>query len=425
MTLQSHKQPIRLDEDQLTTDITDLEMTEKILDEGTAAFEDTTQDCLVCQTKVVDFEIYNKSLSEELEVLAKTKDVISEKTDDSEYRDNRSMLSSSGGLAIELTKSENSIGLTQLASRVDFAMHAETSNGDDPFAKVKGLISDMITRLEEKASEDLYLMTSMIPPVSRSWPEVMNIPPFDAESNTINYREMLNFLEAYLSCTEFDACSLQPTNGASGEHAGLLVISKYQESIGQDLGMKSAHGTNTDSAVVPHIDIKIKWIDDSQGVPLDELKRTRQEVEDVNDVQNIEMIAVRSCKSSDYSGWNGWQSIVIETEYGDVWVDKTDENSQSLEMYNTMHQTTENELEAKDQITEQDNKYARNKGPKVENEKLSVKMRLTKAICWSHAKSEDDARRSHTDARERVRDLRGTQNQAPDAKEGASNQRKA
>ena len=107
---------------------------------------------------------YNKSLTEELEVLAKTKDVISEKTDDSEYRDNRSMLSPSGGLAIELTKSENSIGLVQLASRVDFAMHAETSDGDDPFAKVKGLISDMITRLEEKASEDLYLMTSMIPP---------------------------------------------------------------------------------------------------------------------------------------------------------------------------------------------------------------------------------------------------------------------
>ena len=74
MTLQSQKQPIRLDEDQLTTDITDLEMTEKTLEEDTAAFEDITQDCLVCQTKVVDFEIYNKSLSEELEVLAKAKD---------------------------------------------------------------------------------------------------------------------------------------------------------------------------------------------------------------------------------------------------------------------------------------------------------------------------------------------------------------
>ena len=33
-------------------------------------------------------------------------------------------------------------------------MHAESSNGDDPFAKVKGLISEMISRLEDKASAD-------------------------------------------------------------------------------------------------------------------------------------------------------------------------------------------------------------------------------------------------------------------------------
>ena len=202
MTLQSQKQPIRLDEDQLTTDITDLEMTEKTLEEDTAAFEDITQDCMVCQIKVADFEAYNKSLSEELEVLAKAKDLISEKTDDSEYRENRSMLSSHGSLVISLSKIEHSIGLTQLASRVDFAMHAETSNGDDPFAKVKGL-----TRLEEKASDDathkafeathifnsmhsviemvrfmtmsqhkdLYLTTSMISFALCSWPEVMNI----------------------------------------------------------------------------------------------------------------------------------------------------------------------------------------------------------------------------------------------------------
>ena len=284
----------------------------------------------------------------------KEKAVISEKTDDAEYRDNRSVLSSRGGLVSSLPKSENSIELVQIASRIDSAMHDEISNDDDPFAKVKGLISDMTTRSEEKASaddahnathsafeakhifssmhseiemmrfmtmsqhKDLYLTISMISLVLCSWLEVMNIP-FDLASNTISYREMLNFLEAYLSCTGFDACSLQPTNGASGEHAGLLVISKYQESIGQDLGMKSAHGMNSDSAVMPHIDMKIKWIDHAQGVSLDELKRTRQEAEVVDDVQNIEKIAVKSCKSSDYSGWNGWQSIVSETEYGDAW----------------------------------------------------------------------------------------------------------
>ena len=89
-----------------------------------------------------------------VEALAKAKAVISEKTGDAEYRDNWSVLSSRGGLATELSKSENSIELAQLASCIDFAIHAETSNGDDPFAKVKGLISDMIKRLEEKASAD-------------------------------------------------------------------------------------------------------------------------------------------------------------------------------------------------------------------------------------------------------------------------------
>ena len=149
MTLQIQEQHVRPDKDQLTTD---LKMTEEALAEDTAAFEDTMQYCLAIQTKVAEFEAYtNKSLSEDLEALAKAKAVISEKTDDAEYRDNRSVLSSRGGLTKELTKSENSIELAQLASRVDFAIRAETSNGNDPFAKVKGLISDMIKRLEEKA----------------------------------------------------------------------------------------------------------------------------------------------------------------------------------------------------------------------------------------------------------------------------------
>ena len=222
--------------------------------------------------------------------------------------------------------------------------------------------------------KDLYLTISMISLVLCSWLEVMNIFPFSHSSNTISYREMLNFLEAYLSCTGFDACSLQPINSASGEYADLLVIRKYQESIGQDLGMKSAHGTNPDSAVTSHIDMKIKSCQ-SQGVSLEklmsvqqELRRTRQEIEDVKESKlkdliivhcyqfDNEMVAVKSCKSPDYSGLNGWQSIVVETEYGDAQVDKADENSQRLETYDAMRKTTESEREAEDQIMEQVNK---------------------------------------------------------------------
>ena len=76
----------------------------------------------------------------------------------------------------------------------------------------------------------------------------------------------------------------------------------------------------------------------------------------------IELVAVKSHKSPGSSGWNGWQSIVMETEFGDAWVDKADENSQRLETYDAMQQTTESEREAKDQITEHINNYARNGG---------------------------------------------------------------
>ena len=154
------------------------------------------------------------------------------------------------------------------------------------------------------------------------------------------------------------------------QHAGILVISKYQE-----IGHRT--GTNTDSAVVPHIDMKIKWIDDSQGVPLDELKRTRQETEDVEENKTKSLII--------------FDMKLVAVKHHRAWVDKADENSQSLAMYNAMRKTTKSEREAKDQITEQDNKYARNEGPNVENEKLSVKMCLTKVIHWNQAKFGADA----------------------------------
>ena len=67
-----------------------------------------------------------------------------------------------------------------------------------------------------------------------SWPDVMNIYSFDPASNTIDYRRSPTSLEAYPCKTGFDACSLQPTNGVSGEYAGLLMIRKYLESIRQE-----------------------------------------------------------------------------------------------------------------------------------------------------------------------------------------------
>ena len=83
---------------------------------------------------------------------------------------------------------------------------------------------------------------------------------------------------------------------------------------------------NPDSAVMPHISMRIKWTDDSQGVPFDELRRIKQESEDVEEnrtkglfIVEIEPFAVKSHKDLGSSVWNGWQSIVMETEYERVW----------------------------------------------------------------------------------------------------------
>merc|ERR1711981_775937 len=72
---------------------------------------------------------------------------------------------------------------------------------------------------------------SSLAPVS--WPEIANMHPFAPASQTKGYVEMLESLEKYLiSITGFDACSLQPTSGASGEYAGMLAIRAFHESKG-------------------------------------------------------------------------------------------------------------------------------------------------------------------------------------------------
>merc|ERR1719263_679985 len=53
-----------------------------------------------------------------------------------------------------LAKKQHSAALAQLASRIAAVAKYGTSSGDDPFAKIKGLIRDMIAKLEKEAEED-------------------------------------------------------------------------------------------------------------------------------------------------------------------------------------------------------------------------------------------------------------------------------
>jgi len=54
----------------------------------------------------------------------------------------------------ELAKTQHSSALAQLASHMAAAMRFSATNGEDPFAKVSGLIKDMIAKLESEAGQD-------------------------------------------------------------------------------------------------------------------------------------------------------------------------------------------------------------------------------------------------------------------------------
>jgi len=54
----------------------------------------------------------------------------------------------------KLAKDQHSIALSQLASRISAVMRYGGSNSEDIFAKIKGLISDMIAKLQKEAQEE-------------------------------------------------------------------------------------------------------------------------------------------------------------------------------------------------------------------------------------------------------------------------------
>jgi len=141
----------------------DLDKTSKDLAEDIATKEGLHQECM---SGAEEFELATKSRGEELGALATAKKVIVEATGgaagQSYVETSFLQLSSSADLSKEealrfvrdLAKKSKSPALAQLASRMGSAMRLSTAAGEDPFAKVKGLITDMVATLEKEAEED-------------------------------------------------------------------------------------------------------------------------------------------------------------------------------------------------------------------------------------------------------------------------------
>jgi hypothetical protein len=143
----------------------DLDVTSKDLAEDIKAKATLHQDCM---TAAEEFELSTKSRGEELKALATAKKVIKESTGgaaEQTYGLNQvSFLQLASGADLakfeavrfvrDLARKSNAPALAQLASRMSSAMKLGAAAGEDPFAKVKGLITDMIATLEAEAEAD-------------------------------------------------------------------------------------------------------------------------------------------------------------------------------------------------------------------------------------------------------------------------------
>jgi len=133
----------------------DLDMTSKNLAEDVSALRELHHECL---SKAQDYEAETKSRGEELKAIATAKKIIQETTAgaaDLSYGLNQVSFLQSGGLRAvrflhDLSEKEHLPALAQLTLHMDAAIRTS----DDPFAKVKGLIQDMIETLEEQAEAD-------------------------------------------------------------------------------------------------------------------------------------------------------------------------------------------------------------------------------------------------------------------------------
>jgi len=135
----------------------DLDVTSKDLAEDIATKGTLHQDCM---TAAEEFELATKSRGEELGALATAKKVIVEATGGAAGQSYSFLqLSSRSDLAKEealrfvrdLARKAKSPALAQLASRMSSTVKF---GGADVFAKVKGLIQDMVATLESEAEED-------------------------------------------------------------------------------------------------------------------------------------------------------------------------------------------------------------------------------------------------------------------------------